>query len=120
MEGAREFLESSTIHGLIYISTAQNLSKLFWICTVICGFLTAGLLINNAFLDWAEHPIETTIKFYSISDIKFPSIVVCPPKVHYCSLIIYIKKDTIKLRQKVPHARLTLCQHMCGASLAVW
>ena len=72
-----EFLESSTVHGVSYISSARNIpTKLFWISIVIMGFSTAGYLINNAFLDWEKSPIDTSIE-------TFPKIVVCPPKVEF-------------------------------------
>ena len=88
MEGVQEFLESSTIHGLAYISTSRNsLIKLFWMVIIISGFLTAGLLINNAFLDWEKSPIESSIETFPISEVYFPKIVVCPPKVGF-SLIL--------------------------------
>ena len=77
MEGVQEFLESSTIHGLAYISTSRNsLIKLFWMVIIISGFLTAGLLINNAFLDWEKSPIESSIEKFPISEVYFPKIVV--------------------------------------------
>ena len=88
MEALQEFLESSTIHGLIYISTSRNsLIRLIWIVVVISGFITAGLFINNAFLDWEKSPIETSIETFPISEVHFPKIVVCPPKVGF-SLIL--------------------------------
>ena len=34
MEGVRAFLESSTIHGLTYISTTKKCARLFWILVV--------------------------------------------------------------------------------------
>ena len=43
-----EFLESSTIHGLVYISTSNtSLAKVLWICIIAFGFGTAGYLINE-------------------------------------------------------------------------
>ena len=89
MEGIQEFLESSTIHGLAHISATRNkLNQLFWILIVILGFLAAGFLINNAFLDWEKSPIETSIETFPISDVYFPTIVVCPPKVAFRLILI--------------------------------
>ena len=87
MEGVREFLESSTIHGLTYISTTRGSLKVIWIVIVISGFFTAGLFINNAFLDWEKSPIDTSIETFPISDAYFPNVVVCPPKEEF-SLIL--------------------------------
>ena len=89
MEGIQEFLESSTIHGLAHISATRNkLNQLFWILIVILGFLAAGFLIKNAFLDWEKSPIETSIETFPISDVYFPTIVVCPPKVAFRLILI--------------------------------
>ena len=45
----REFLEASTIHGLVYISKAESLwGKILWSISVIVSFSVAGILINNA------------------------------------------------------------------------
>ena len=99
MEGVQEFLESSTIHGLAHISSSRNsLIKLFWIVIVISGFFTAGMFINNAFLDWEKAPIETSITTFPISEVQFPKIVVCPPKVGF-SLILYEQMLTISAHE---------------------
>ena len=49
MDVVKEFLESSTIHGLVYISTTKKLVKLVWLGVVITGFVVAGLLIQQSF-----------------------------------------------------------------------
>ena len=80
MEGIKEFLESSTIHGLSYISTNRTLlSKLFWVAVVITGFLTAGVLIENSFSGWRNAPISTSIDTFPISKVTYPRVTVCPP-----------------------------------------
>ena len=38
MEEARQFLESSTIHGLYYISTSKKWARIFWIVVSFVGF----------------------------------------------------------------------------------
>ena len=86
MEGVREFLESSTIHGLVYISTNRRLVQLFWICVVITGFTVAGVLINQSFSSWADSPISTTIETRPIREIDFPNVTVCPPRNSFTSL----------------------------------
>ena len=73
MEGFQEFLESSTLHGLVYISTCKyKVQKIFWVCVVVLGFMTAGYLIRGAFLDWEENPVSTTIETFPIRDVPFP------------------------------------------------
>ena len=86
MEGFRNFLESSTIHGLTYISTTKRLIKLFWILVVIGGFTGAGVLIYQSFQTWDESPVTTTVETSHIKDIKFPKVTVCPPKNTYTDL----------------------------------
>ena len=86
MEGVRTFLESSTIHGLTYISTTRKYARLFWILTVISGFFGAGYLIKESFDGWEESPVKTTIETLPISEIKFPKVTVCPPKNTFTDL----------------------------------
>ena len=61
MENIKLFLESSTIHGLAYISTTRKTLRVFWITVVIAGFVGAGLLITESFQSWDESPVKTTI-----------------------------------------------------------
>ena len=86
MEGVRTFLESSTIHGLIYISTTQKYARFFWFLVVISGFVGASFLIKESFDSWSESPIKTTIETLPISDIQFPKVTVCPPRNTFTDL----------------------------------
>ena len=76
----QQFLESSSIHGLVYVSTERKLSRFFWFLVIITGFTIATILINDAFTNWSESPIKTTIETRPISEITFPKVTVCPPK----------------------------------------
>ena len=80
MKNLNMFLESSTLHGLNHISNSRKCGKLFWIWIVFSGFLIAGVLIYQSFLNWRESPIKTTIQTLPIKLIKFPKVTVCPPK----------------------------------------
>ena len=86
MERVRTFLETSTIHGLNYISTTRKCSRLFWILIVIVGFAAAGFLINESFQSWSESPVKTTIETMPITDLKFPEVTVCPPRNTFTDL----------------------------------
>ena len=86
MEGVRTFLESSTIHGLGYISTTKKLVRLLWILIVISGFTGAGILIYQSFQDWSDNPVTTTIETLPINKMTFPKVTVCPPKNTYTDL----------------------------------
>ena len=69
METVREFLESSTIHGLAHISTGKvryifsckdttilflqsKPVKVAWLTIVLMGFLSAGHLISKSYTAW--------------------------------------------------------------------
>ena len=81
MDSLREFLETSTIHGLVYISSAPSkVSKAFWMLVVVFGFSTAFFLINSSYVDWQASPIATSISTHPISELDFPTVTVCPPK----------------------------------------
>ena len=87
MEEVKIFLESSTIHGLTYISTSKKiLVKICWVFVVIGGFTGAGVMIYNSFQSWADSPVKTTIETHPITEITFPKVTVCPPKNTYTDL----------------------------------
>ena len=76
-----EFLESTTIHGLVYIATCKNNAfKLLWIIVVFISFVTAGYLIHDSFASWSRSPVISSVSTYPIEDVDFPDITVCPPK----------------------------------------
>ena len=86
IESIKDFLESSSIHGLVYWSTTRSLNKLFWILVVITGFSGAGYFIQQSFQGWKESPIKTTVETLPISEVSFPKITVCPPEDTYTNL----------------------------------
>ena len=86
MKSFKEFLESSTIHGLQYISTTKTVVRLFWIFVVLTCLTTSFLLINQAFKSWAESPIITTIDSQPTYKIRLPKVTVCPPQNTYTDL----------------------------------
>ena len=86
MEGINTFLESSTIHGLNYISTTRKYVRLLWIFVIITGFSVASLLIKESFDSWSESPVKTAIETLPIAEITFPKVTVCPPKNTFTDL----------------------------------
>ena len=86
MESIQTFLESSTIHGLSYISTTRRHKRLFWIIVVLTGFIAAGFIIYQSFQAWEESPVKTTIETRPITEVTFPNITVCPPKQTFTDL----------------------------------
>lgn len=86
MEGIRTYLESSTVHGLGYISSTKRLVRLFWIVIVIGGFTGAGVMIYQSFDNWAESPVKIDIETLPVRDMTFPKVTVCPPVDTYTNL----------------------------------
>ena len=86
MKTVKEFLESSTIHGLVYISTTKRLVRLLWLCVVISGFMGAGVLIHQSFSSWTASPVSTTIEVLPITDLDLPNVTVCPPRNTFITL----------------------------------
>ena len=77
----REFLESSTIHGLVHISTAKSrAARVAWVVIVVASFAFAISMITNAYLEWHESPVSTTITTHPITELEFPTVTVCPPR----------------------------------------
>ena len=86
MEEVRTFLDSSTIHGLAYISSTRKFARVIWVCIVIVGFIGAGMLIQISFQAWADSPVKTTIETLPITEISLPKVTVCPPKNTFTNL----------------------------------
>ena len=83
----KEFLETSSIHGLYYISVNPKLIiKLIWILIVIAGFVGSGVIIYQSFQSWNESPVKTTVESIPIANLKFPKVTVCPPKNTFTNL----------------------------------
>ena len=96
MDVLKQFLEGSTIHGLNHIVGSESkIVKCLWVLTVLSGFFTAGLLINNSYKQWGDSPISSTITTHSISSLPFPDIIVCPPKGTNTAL----NHDLLKVRE---------------------
>ena len=86
MEDIKNFLESSTIHGLAYISSSKKICRVFWILVVIFGIFLSFVWIYISCKKWEESPVTTTISNHPITDINFPKVTVCPPKHTYTDL----------------------------------
>ena len=104
MEGLKNYLESSTVHGLAYIGQTRNFAKVFWILIVITGFTVAGILIHQSFDNWQESPVKTTEETLPISEVTFPKITVCPPENKLTNLnydIIMADNISVDLRNHI-------------------
>ena len=103
MEGVRTFLESSTVHGLSYISTTQRYARIFWIFVVMAGFVGASLLIKASFDSWSESPVKTTVETLPINRLKLPKITVCPPRNTFTDLNYVMLTENRTLTEGMRH-----------------
>ena len=77
----QNFLESSTIHGLVHISTAKSrAAKAAWVVIVVACFAFAIHMITSSYKEWQESPVSTTITTHPITELEFPTVTVCPPR----------------------------------------
>ena len=76
-----EFLENSTIHGLVHISKAKSTAaKATWVAIVVASFAFAIHMIASSYKEWQESPVSTTITTHPITELEFPTVTVCPPR----------------------------------------
>ena len=77
----REFLESSTIHGLAHISTSRSKrAKSVWFFCVLVSFSIAIFLIWKTTKEIQDDPFSTAITTHPIRELDFPMVTICPPK----------------------------------------
>ena len=81
-----EYLNSSTIHGLSYISKTKGFVRFGWNAVIVTGFMTAGMLIQESFRSWSLTPVSISLETLPISELSFPKVTVCPPKNTYTNL----------------------------------
>ena len=70
MNEFKTFLESSTVHGLVYISTTSKFVRLFWIVVVFLGFSFATYLNITSYYTWQTYPVSTTMETKPIDQVK--------------------------------------------------
>ena len=86
MTGLKEFLETSSIHGLVYLATTEKVTRLVWMFVVMAGFAGAAVLIQQSLSSWEANPVSTTLKIRPIEEIPFPRVTVCPPENTFTTL----------------------------------
>ena len=81
LEAVKEFLEGSTIHGLVHISTAKSkIARVAWLGIVVACFAMAVSMITSSYKEWQESPVSTTITTHPITELEFSTVTVCPPR----------------------------------------
>ena len=69
------------MHGLVHISTAKSkAARIAWASIVVACFAIAIYMITSSYKEWQESPVSTTITTYPITELKFPTVTVCPPR----------------------------------------
>merc|ERR1712018_71592 len=64
-------------------------------------------MIYTSFQSWQVNPISTTIETKSMSEIKFPRVIVCPPRDTYTNLNVdLMKAEKITLNEDARNALL--------------
>ena len=86
VESFQQFLETSSIAGLSFIAASRRFSRLFWVVVVFTGFVGSVILIHSSFKSWEESPVTTIIETHPISEITFPTVIVCPPRNTFTNL----------------------------------
>ena len=117
----KEFLDTSTIHGLSWISSTTKYVRLVWTSVVIGGFSLAIILIQEAFYNWDQSPISTTVESLPISHLTFPNVTVCPTKHSLLNLnydLIQAEKVKIskKIRKELHNNMLESIQESCATA----
>ena len=101
MEHIKLFFDTSTIHGLSWISRTKRWSRLFWTLIVFGGFTVAGYFINESFYNWKQSPISTTIETLPITQITFPNVTICLPNRSFLNLNYDLNKaESAKFKKK--------------------
>ena len=101
MDILKEFLESSTIHGLSYISTSRSKrAKSVWFFCILVSFSIAIFLIGKTTKEIEDDPFSTAITTHPIDELDFPLITICPPEGTNTALNHGLKKARQPLTQK--------------------
>ena len=72
-----EYLETTTIHGLRYLSECRSIiEKAVWFFMIVACICSGAQSILSFFVDSNNDPIKTTISTTSIQNVPFPAITI--------------------------------------------
>ena len=77
------YFTETTVHGFRYVVEGRNLlERLMWILFIGFGFGFCGIIFYNAYHNWEDYPVETTIDAVGlpVQELPFPAITVCDTK----------------------------------------
>ena len=77
------YFRETTVHGFRYVVEGRNIfERISWILVIVAGFVMCSMIVYNAYEDWENHPVETTIDSVGlpVTELPFPAITVCDTK----------------------------------------
>ena len=91
---AKEYSQSTTIHGFAYIGEdgLLILERLLWIFIVCLGIFLSIYMSVSAYVEWKGNPVLTTVATtgFPIEKVEFPAITICAQVSHViCFLLVY-------------------------------
>ena len=75
-----KFFSESPIPGFKYLVEGKDIfERLTWVIFIVTSFSLCIYVINDAFENWDQHPVETTIDGIGlpVHQLPFPAITVC-------------------------------------------
>ena len=83
----RDFLESSTIHGLVHISTGKNVFiRCIWGMIVVACFSCGIYMIESAVESWVDNPVVTSVDTKAIEQVLLSPLAKNLPFTKYSLL----------------------------------
>ncbi|CAG4932747.1 unnamed protein product [Colias eurytheme] len=77
----REYLMTSTLHGLRYIGEKKLtwLERFFWLTAFVCSLICAGFFILNVYAKWSKSPMIVSInpEDMPLNKLPFPALTIC-------------------------------------------
>ena len=72
-----EYLETTTIHGLRYLSECRSIvEKAVWFFLIVACICFEAQSILSFFVDSNNDPIKTTLSTTSVQNVPFPAITI--------------------------------------------
>ncbi|CAF4916555.1 unnamed protein product [Pieris macdunnoughi] len=77
----RDYLLTSTLHGLRYIGDKKLtwLERFFWLAAFLCSIVCAGFFILNVYAKWRKSPMIVSInpEDMPLNKLPFPALTIC-------------------------------------------
>ena len=112
VEIAGEYAESTSIHGISYMSDRKHSPwRPAWAIVAVLALTFAAYQVAELYKDWQDEPVVTTLDtiVQPIQEIKFPAVTICPQgsRQEIMDSVLYRQfKDYIS-QKKRPQSKLT-------------